>query len=389
MPASRRLPPVNEARGVVSAAEWERRLLAMHGATETEAFIGAVFRLLEGTVRADFSLANLRNVDGVPLIAWDSLGREFDKAYMERFFKANPSVPYVMRKPGLKLLPTRGHLPAEPELQKSVFYREFMEPESWRHSVALLFWGGFPPLPQHAFCVFRSDKDEDFSDDDLARLLALHPHIATALERLKSQLKDRSTCGAFTEVLRHLPVGMTLLDWDLAIVEQNEASRRLWLRWIEGEAGNGAVPADIRRASDQLRRDWKDAMSRGSEALPPIRWNHARRPNLEATVTLAHEPGSLLSHPQFVVHLHDANPEASLQQANVDLLSKLTPPEREAVLLAAQGLGNQEIAEQIFRSVPAVKQRLHKAFKKLEVRSRAQLVSLLRGIGWFDVRKPR
>jgi hypothetical protein len=51
----------------VSPAEWERRLLAMHGATNADEFIEAVFRLLEATVTCLFALANLRNIDGLRL----------------------------------------------------------------------------------------------------------------------------------------------------------------------------------------------------------------------------------------------------------------------------------------------------------------------------------
>jgi hypothetical protein len=185
--------PHTQLSAVVSPVEWERRLLAMHGATDSDEFIDAVFALLEATVACEFTLANLQNLDGVPLLARDSLGREFGIEYMERFFKANPSVGYVMMRPGLRILHTKDHLPSDEKLKTLPFYTEFMQPEGWRHSVALLFWGFFPPVPQNAFCVFRSESQPDFDEDDLARLRLVHPHINTALKRLKKQLKARST----------------------------------------------------------------------------------------------------------------------------------------------------------------------------------------------------
>lgn len=53
---------------------------------------------------------------------------------------------------------------------------------------------------------------------------------------------------------------------------------------------------------------------------------------------------------------------------------KLTPREREVLALVARGLTNQEIAQQLFISMYAVKISLHQAYGKLGARNRAQAV---------------
>jgi DNA-binding NarL/FixJ family response regulator len=55
-------------------------------------------------------------------------------------------------------------------------------------------------------------------------------------------------------------------------------------------------------------------------------------------------------------------------------LAALTPREREMVALAATGLSNQEIAEQMYLSPFTVRAHVQRAMTKLEARDRAQLV---------------
>jgi DNA-binding CsgD family transcriptional regulator len=56
---------------------------------------------------------------------------------------------------------------------------------------------------------------------------------------------------------------------------------------------------------------------------------------------------------------------------------ELTPAERDAARLAAQGLSNKEIARRLFVTVGTVEEHLSRAYAKLGVRSRAQLVRRL------------
>jgi len=65
-----------------------------------------------------------------------------------------------------------------------------------------------------------------------------------------------------------------------------------------------------------------------------------------------------------------APPEAAGAQA-------LTPSERRVAELAAEGLSNREIAQSLFLTVKTVEGHLTHAYRKLEVRSRAELPQAL------------
>ncbi|MEJ1964528.1 MAG: helix-turn-helix transcriptional regulator [Gammaproteobacteria bacterium] len=63
--------------------------------------------------------------------------------------------------------------------------------------------------------------------------------------------------------------------------------------------------------------------------------------------------------------------------AQLEVLSQLSPAERRVTLLVMQGLSNQEIAHALHREVSTIKDHLSRVYDKLGLKRRTQLTRLL------------
>ncbi len=106
-------------------------------------------------------------------------------------------------------------------------------------------------------------------------------------------------------------------------------------------------------------------------------WLRRQRRRLEARneLRIAHEMFSCFGMEAFAerarIELQAGGETARKQTA--ESLDQLTPQESQVARLAAQGNTNREIAAQLFISPSTVEYHLHKAFRKLDVKSRTQL----------------
>ncbi|MFD3486709.1 response regulator [Streptomyces sp. NPDC058665] len=69
-----------------------------------------------------------------------------------------------------------------------------------------------------------------------------------------------------------------------------------------------------------------------------------------------------------------AAPDPEKRLASPERLSDLTPREREVMALAAHGMSNTDIAEELFISPLTIRSHIQRAMTKLDARDRAQLV---------------
>ena len=76
------------------------------------------------------------------------------------------------------------------------------------------------------------------------------------------------------------------------------------------------------------------------------------------------------------------------EEATLEILQPLTPAERRVVEVVAAGASNRAAADQLFVSVRAVEVHLTSVYRKLGIKSRTELASLLARAGPREAEPP-
>jgi len=193
---------------------------------------------------------------------------------------------------------------------------------SWRANAALL----------HS-ALGRSDRALELAEQDLeaARAFGAPRPLAIALR----------TVG-----LIDAQRGPSLLSDSVDVLEHEEPRPQLARSLVE-------LGAALRRAGER----------------------RAARPPLRRALDLADDCGLVL----LAQHARDelAASGARLRQSHTTGAAALTPSERRVANLAAEGLANREIAQQLFLSPKTVEMHLGHTYRKLGIHSRAELASVL------------
>ncbi len=215
-------------------------------------------------------------------------------------------------------------------------------------------------------CLHRADGTTGFSEEDVALVRALAPHIAEGLRRalvVSGVVPSRpGTRGP----------GIIVLDDDMAITSINDEAQR-WMAelvdpaWID--VGNGALPAAVFAAAAVVARS---EQGRGS-APSAIRL----RAMDGQWLTLHASRLASVSGTQTAVVLEPARP-ADVASIYLDALG-LTPAQTRVASLVLLGRSTQQIVTELHISSHTVQEHLRAVFDKLGVASRRELVATLLG----------
>jgi DNA-binding CsgD family transcriptional regulator len=169
------------------------------------------------------------------------------------------------------------------------------------------------------------------------------------------------TCRHLTEM-----AGVSGTNWAAGIAARSEAllaedqrAEALYVKAID-RLGRCRMAVDFARAH-LLYGEWLRRQRRRVDARKQLRTAH----------DLFVDFGTEAFAERARVELEATGERA--RRRTVDTLGQLTPQEVQISRLVAQGLTNREIAAQLFISPSTVEYHLHKAFRKLGVKSRTQL----------------
>lgn len=368
----------------------ERARAALQEATAGRAFARAVFRLMLATVPGEYASAMFHCAPMPRWGAWlASNGRTLGAELMREISRVHLGMPRLLANPGIKAIPTRGVLPPQAALVRTPFYRLFMRPYRWRHSVALFFWKtGTAPVVDCVFCIYRTASQGDFSEREIVQLTALHPQIDRARRRVARLAEGRATLRSLQHFVRDLPLPALLLNWQLEPLYHNREGVECCARWRNGATARSLkptcdVPAAVRAECTALKAQWDARLGSHGFARDSRKHtvHHPTAPGMAASVTLLQLGSGLISDPNFLILFEHAAPRGSKatssQHRALAELTRLTPRQRDIAALAVSGRTNGEIATALGCNLGTVKGGLYSVFKKIGVASRAQLLCRL------------
>ena len=200
--------------------------------------------------------------------------------------------------------------------------------------------------------------------DDTPELFISSWALAELIEAASRSVGPGHAAGALERLTEHTAVAGT--DWGLgiaarsrALLTDGDAAEPLYREAIE-RLGRTRLAPELARAH-LLYGEWLRRQRRRLDAREELR--------------IAHEMFTGYGMEAFAerarVELEATGERARKRTAHT--MDQLTPQEAQVTRLAAQGNTNREIAAQLFITPSTVEYHLHKAFRKLDVKSRLQL----------------
>jgi len=375
-----------------SGPVWEELLFPLHAATEVNALWRATQRLLQAAfapcARVTLFLGHF-GMREARLVFTDPPIRRAAAWYRERG-RINPFTPYIRAHRRITHYVFRDVVGPREEFLRTEFYRRFARAEGWENGLSGLFWNG--EEVKSMFSVYRSREQPEFSAAEVRRLETLRPHLETAIDRVQKLQAERLHRRVLEEFNRSIPVGLVLLDWDLATVFANNEALRQCARWNHGRAAARGLasrdwlelPPAVRELCESIRGDILRLNAKDRLALPAAlrRLDHTTLRGCSVSVSVLHAAPGQLAKPGFMLVFEDrgSGEEAvsTLPPERARLLWALTSSEREVALAMLEGASNAEIAARLKKSPLTIKKQVTAIFAKLGVPSRARLIARLR-----------
>lgn len=356
-------------------------LVAMQRSVTPDDLWSASRALMEAVVPGVYYVLGLPSLGIMPMF----LRTTMPLRDLRRFAELAPLNRVIASRPGLTVARMSDFYTAAPG---DPFHDEFLVPDGWLHSAALIFWTRDGRYIGH-LASLRSAGQGDYSDAELERLRHLHPQVNAAMLRLLEQQNIAATQITLEHALNTLPLPLAVVAWDLSIGFINKAGRAALQSWVHGpNAGRSfkprceTLPPPLRDACEQLKTSMSEALrTQDFTALQTeLTIRHPFEPESRATLRLVESPSGRAMQPSWIIHFESALPQNDEVAGALRQFSKLSAAEKSIVLLAAAGHDNSVIATRLGRSRSTVRTHLRNVFRKLGITSRSRLAPMLQAL---------
>lgn len=305
--------------------------------------------------------------------------------------RLSPTHAWLDAHPGVKLYSLDDVVPDRVALKNSDFYRHVLIPEGWDKLLGLTLWQ--QGERKSILCLRRAMNQPAFNDGEKALMLEIHPFLDRNLRRLEKHEEEVVARNSLQQFINLLPQGILLINARHELVFANHEAFEACAVWnhgataarqLNGRAVFAVPPAFIEVYHELMSHHYATALADpdGHHPAEKRRLVHPTLKHMQADLSLFSLDDPLLSRPNLfaqIINRESLNPSVpATMDRQLTVLARLTQREKEVALLVRDGLSNDEIAQRLSKGVGTVKNQLQSIFGKLEIDSRAKLISLLR-----------
>jgi len=304
-------------------------------------------------------------------------GEALDR-YQRDFAALDPAPRAFMGVPVGTAMPTYRLLPEETR-KPGVFFNEFFRPLGLEECL-----GGTLASTKGRFAMVGLQRPRDrkpFDDDDIARLEALMPHLARALQLRRSFLELEGAAGAMSEMCDRLAAGVVALDEYGRSLFVNAAARKI-ANSCDGLSIDrcGRLFALNRATSNKLTELENDVRSGGAGGVVRAARAAGKPPYgiMVAPFFLDHGVDTARSRPRGVMFIiHDPLLKTRSDAQTISALFGLPKGTAQLVAAIAANEDLQAYADRTGISLNTVRYHLKAAYGRTGVRRQSELVRMV------------
>lgn len=289
------------------------------------------------------------------------------------------SGPFLARHPQIKMYTYSQIASEDPDAPRRRLMQE-PDPE-WNEFIHLAFW--HDEAPDAVLSIHRPPELSDITREERAFLEQLYPMIAAGLRRLRAVEIERSRRQVYEHFLRYMPLSVLFVDDESRLLFATAEAEKQCDRWNRGLKSPDAMHLELPQSVGRQFMESATAPDRVQVSGKPraVQLQHPALIGLAAKIECSWHFAGLQLRPCYVVTFLDEPPSrdqpTDSSQAALQVLQRLSPSERRVAQLVARGLRNEEIADHLCRSRRTVEFQLNSIYRKLDIRSRTQLVRAL------------
>ena len=323
------------------------------------AFDRASFQRVLEQLRVEFDA-------GKAFIAWNDLERDADfraqsggdpvweRRYAEHYWQHDVLRPLLFDLPTGQPAAVH-HILARPEVQDSMFYREFLAPQRIVDNLAVNLIKR-PGMNAH-LSLIRDGDSAPFSDGDLARMAELVPHLTRAVVIQSRLVGAENIAESHRQIARGARARMILLSERLEVMDIDPELAA----WIAPRAGPGPVRLPF-------LEDLRASMKSGEPLLLRIGQDGGEEQVLMCEAQPLERDGfaGLTGSPQaaWAVHVTEVARPLHLAYGAIRQLYGLTATERQVLEHAVESGDPRHVDERMGIGRATVRTHLHRIYQK-------------------------